>query len=132
MSVVNSVGTIAGIGCELYQKTSVVLSGTGQQTNTISSISPAITRGKWRAKVSAGLGTSPTLVDLTVNCTDGTTTVTIFKYHPSTADTLSSTAQTDLTQEFLVDINANSFSCLTTLGGTSPLATLDFEVEGAP
>lgn len=132
MSIVNSVGTIAAVGCQLYQVASKALAGTPQQTTTISSISPAISRGKWRAKVSAGLGTSPTLVDLTITMTDGTTTVTVFKYHPSTADTLSSTAQTDLTQEFLVDIAANSVSCLTTLGGTSPLATLDFEVAGEP
>ena len=131
MSIVNSVATFTGVGAQLYQKTAS-LSGTGQQTNTISSISPAVTRGYIRYKVSNGAGTSPTLVDVVVTCTDGTTTVTIEKYHPSTADTLSTTAWTDRVADFIVDINANSFSILTTMGGTSPLATLDFEVCAEP
>ena len=104
MSIVNSVATFTGVGAQIYQKLNVVLSGTGQQTNTISGISPTVARGYVRAKISAGLGTSPTLVDVIFTCTDGTTTVTIAKYHPSAADTLSSTAQTDILNDFIVDI----------------------------
>jgi hypothetical protein len=134
MSITNSVAS-AGLEAsgQLTQKTDIALSGTVQQTNSVTSILPTISRLKVRFKISAGGGTSPTLTDVVIQVTDGTSTVVVFKYHPSTADTLSSTAWTEITTPVMVfDLAANEVDILTTLGGTSPTATLDWEVFATP
>lgn len=115
--------------------TNQALSGTGQQTNTLppssGSFSPTMSKGKFRIKVYAGTGTTPTLTDIVVTVTDGTNTIEIFAFHPNSAIALSSTSWYDSgPQEWEVDINATSASVKTTLGGTSPGASLDWEILG--
>jgi len=149
MSIVNSVSTYTGVGNELYTSVNVVLSGTAQQTKTVpatGSFSPAVNRGYWRCKVYNGGGTSPTLTDLTVNGYDGTNTVVVDNFHPGTASTLSATAYVDVLSDFLFDYTtagggasgsllqygATVLQFLTTMGGTSPTATADYEVAAQP
>jgi hypothetical protein len=107
---------------------------------------------KLRIKVYNGAGTSPTLTDITVTVTDGTNTVTVWSFHPGTAVTLSSTSWYDSGPlEFVVDTAASgsgggavgqliapvqsattgaiqTITVKTTLGGTSPAATIDVDV----
>lgn len=111
----------------------VALSGTGQQSNTIpstGSFAPTISTGKVRVKVYAGIGTSPTLVDLLITGSDGTNTVEIAQVHPNSAVVLSSTSLFDEVFDFETDLNLTSITIKTTLGGTSPGATMDAEVAG--
>ena len=149
MAIVNSVATYAGVGCQLLQGTGIALSGTAQQTNnlpTSGSISPNCCRGYVRVKIYNGGGTSPTVVDILTTATDGTNTVTMDNYHPGTATVLSTTSYVDFLADILFDFAATAggavgcllnygatiFKCLTTLGGTSPTATLDWEIAVEP
>jgi hypothetical protein len=151
MSIVNSVSTLTGVGNESYKNENVALSGTGQQTKTVpssGSFSPAINRGYWRVKIYGGGGTSPTLTDLVVNATDGTNTVTMESYHPNAAVALSATSFVDTCGDFIFDYlptasasgtagallqyGATLLNFLTTMGGTSPTATADYEVAAQP
>lgn len=66
-------------------KQNVALSTTGQQTNSLTSISPTFSRGYVRVKLFAAGGTSPTLLQLIVNVTDGTTFVSIGFFAPVVA-----------------------------------------------
>ncbi len=129
-----------------YYQAGLALSGTVQQTFPIPATGVILgtTAGKIRMKVYNGAGTSPTLVDLQVNASDGTNSVSIFNYHPSTALALSTTAWFDRYFNYLLDTaasgsgggavgqllpgGATSFNVLTTLGGTSPTASMDLEI----
>lgn len=113
------------------------LSGTGQQTTTLPGALPnswnapnTISAGYAQVKISAGIGTSPTLVDLVLQGSDGVNTVTLGVVHPNSAIALSSTGQVEFLIPFQTDLTLVSFTLLSTLGGTSPGATLDFEVLG--
>ena len=127
----------------------VALAGTVQQSKPVpssGSFSPAINRGYWRCKVYNGAGTSPTLTDLTVTAGDGTNTVTLDNIHPGTAITLSSTSYADVCSDFIFDYTtsgggasgsliqygATVINFLTTMGGTSPTATADYEAAAQP
>lgn len=117
----------------LFLNQNVALSGTSQQSNTIPSTGsfvPTLSRGKVRVKIYAGIGTTPTFTDLVVTGTDGTTTVTLFAFHPNAAIALSTTGIVDLEFDFICDLNLTSITIKTTLGGTSPGATMDAEVAG--
>jgi len=107
----------------------------GQNTVAVpasGSFSPTISAGKVRIKVYAGAGTSPTLTDIVVTATDGTTTVTFPQgaYHPSVAVSMTTTSIIDFEFDFITDLNLTSFSFKITLAGTSPTATADIEVLG--
>jgi len=115
-----------------YLNANVALSGASQQTTTIpntSTFAPTITRGYIRVKIYNGTGTAPTLTDLVVTVTDGTTTVYIYVAHPNTAFPLSTTSWFDVTIPFCVDINVNTVTVKTTLGVPGG-ATMDLEVSG--
>ena len=66
-------------------KTSIALSTTSAQTNTLSGISPTFTKGYVRVKVGQGGGTAPTLLNLQVVVSDGTTFVLIGAFTPVVA-----------------------------------------------
>jgi len=109
------------------------LSGTGQASTTLPSSgswSPTISKGRGRIKIYSGTGTSPTLTDILVTGSDGTNTVELFVFHPNTAVTLSSTSLLDLLFNFMTDLNLTSITIKTTLGGTSPGATMDAQISG--
>jgi hypothetical protein len=121
----------------MFLNQSLALSGTGQQTSIVPSttsvtFSPTISAGKMRIKISAGAGTSPTLTDILVTASDGTTTVTFANgvFHPNTAVALSTTSIVEFEFDFICDLNLTSFTIKTTMGGTSPTATMDVEVLG--
>lgn len=99
-------------------------------TTTLASLSPTVRAGWVRVRIYAGAGTSPTLTGLRVTFTDATTTEMVFDYQPETAQAyaLSSVAIPDFIIPFLLDINASSCSVITTLGGTSPTASMDVEI----
>lgn len=143
MAFTNRLSTVVpGMGTplsndSLFYQSGVSLSGTTQQSTTLPSSGSfaapnTLSKGYLRIKIYSGGGTSPTLTDLVVTATDGTTTVTMgqFLIHPSTAFALASNAVFDDMQPFLLDINATSFTVKTTLGGTTPTASMDVEVSG--
>lgn len=120
-----------------FSKQNVALSGTGQQTNVLPAALPTswiaantLSAGYAQIKISAGIGTSPTLVDIVLQGSDGVNTVTLGVIHPNSAITLSSTSQCEFLIPFQTDLTLISMTLLTTLGGTSPGATLDWEVLG--
>lgn len=130
MSIVNSaVAQYPGFGSPTVVKSSVnnALSGTVQQTTTISNLSPTTTRGMVRAKVYSLGGTTPAVSGLSIQVSDGTTPYII----ESKAAGATSTNM-DILTNFQVDINVTSVSVLTTLTGTSPTATLDIEYLAGP
>lgn len=131
----------------LFLKQATALSTTSAQATTLAGLAPALRDGWVRCKIYGAGGTSPTVVKLQVVVTDGTTFVVIGDYNPATATTLSTTAAAgspytnggslgppvvaggvDMIFPFLTDLAINQVSVLTTLGGTSPTASLDVEV----
>lgn len=132
----------------VYLRTGISLSTTGQQTNTIpatGTLSPGTTVGRLRIKIYNGGGTSPTLIDLLVQASDGTNTIPVYSNHPNVAFAISTTSWFDRYFEYLLDtatVTANaggangqllpggvtSFNILTTLGGTTPTASMDLEL----
>ena len=133
MPIVNSVALInpgLGVGAQVQQVLATALSTTGAVANTIpatGTLAQTFRSGKIRIKISNGAGTSPTLVALQVSVTDGTTTELLFEFSPAVATPLSATSYVDLSFDFITDLNANKVTVTTTLGGTSPTATMDME-----
>ena len=118
-----------------FLNAAVALSTTGQGTTTLPSTSTwtapfELSAGWVRVKIYNGTGTSPTLTDLLITGSDGTTTVQIAQVHPNSAVTLSTTSWFDEIFPFFVDLTLTSITIKTTLGGTSPAATMDCEVGG--
>lgn len=76
----------------LQLKQAIALSTTGAQTNTLSGIL-AFSKGYARVKIYGGGGTSPTLLNLQIVVSDGTTFVNVFFFSPvvATAPALSVT-----------------------------------------
>lgn len=149
MAIQVSAATFGGVGEQLVQSLAVALSGTAQQTTRVpasGSITPQVNRGYIRAKVYNGGGTSPTLSDITFQAADGTNTVFIDNVHPAAAVALSTTSWVDVLIDFIVDTfgtsggaagnlispGATFFNVLTTMGGTSPTASMDVEIVAEP
>jgi hypothetical protein len=143
---------VAGISAGLrqdsvYVSTGVALSGTAEQTNTLpaSGTFPiAYSTGWVRIKIYNGGGTNPTLTSLKILAGDGTNSVLLYALNPATAHNLTATSWFDECIDFLVDVAAtgagggatgqliaangiNTITIKTTLGGTTPTATLDAE-----
>lgn len=132
----------------LYRSQGISLSTTAIQTNTLSGFSPTLSKGYIRVKIYGAGGTAPTLLALNVNVSDGTTFVMVYGNSPvvATAIVMSTTvaAGSPYTnggsntnpggEEYLipfeVDINCTQLSILTTLGGTTPTAKMDVEING--
>lgn len=112
----------------LFLKQNTALSGTTLQTTSLTALVPSVRAGKFRYKLSLGTGTAPTVVAVKVNLTDGTNTATVHEFTPTVAVPLSSVAAVDVVFEFLTGLGVTQIDVLTTLGGTSPGATLDIEV----
>jgi hypothetical protein len=221
LTQLNNLGGVPYQNDSLFLKQNTALSGTAQQTTSLTGLTPTISKGYVRVKVYDGGGTSPTLLNLIVNFTDGTTYVnvaffapvvaiapalsvtpggtqlatngsitsgaailtstsapftpsqvgqaiavsgagtggavlysTVLSYQSSTQVTLANNAGTTVTTSatitltssygnggsntslggidflipFEIDLSATQCSVLTTLGGTSPTATIDIEV----
>jgi len=132
MAITNSIARFPGVGGVLTAKTAVALSGTVQQTSTVTFAQPQATSscGWVRVKVTNGGGTTPTCAAI-IQLTDGTGTVIIGQF-PALTIPLVATSGVDFIFEYNIDLNATSVSVLTTLGGTGPTATLDWEVFALP
>ncbi len=129
-----------------YYQAGIALSGTGQVSSPIPATGVLLgtTTGKIRIKIYNGGGTSPTLTDILVQASDGTNLVTIFVFHPNTALALTTTSWFDQLFDYLLDAatsgsgggavgqllpgGATSFNVKTTMGGTSPTASMDLEI----
>jgi hypothetical protein len=116
-------------------KNAVSLTTTGQQTNTFNAantpgIGQGMTKGLARVKVYNGGGTSPT-VAIIVQVTDGTNTYIVANI-PATAVAALANSGVDFYIDFGVDISFNAMSILTTLGGTTPTASMDAELVTGP
>jgi hypothetical protein len=127
----------------LFQSVGNSLSTTGQQTVSLTGLSPTISKGYVRVKIYGGGGTSPLVASGYVILSDGTTFVQI---HNVNGQVLSTTAATgspytngganttpggiDSVIPFVVDINVSQVSVLTTMTGTSPTAKMDLEISG--
>lgn len=137
MTIRNSAAIITpGMGSSLppVLNQTLALSGTTRQTNTLTPTLPSRS-GIVNVKISAGIGTSPTVVALDITATDGTATEQVDAYNPAVAYALGANAVFHKTFRYLVDLNAASagpgattITVGTTLGGTSPGATLDLEL----
>ena len=133
-----------------YLRAGIALSGTPQQTSVLpaTGIILPTTAGRIRVKIYNGGGTTPTFTDLVVNASDGTNTVIIGPslVHPASAIGLTATQWFEYEFEYLLDTaasgagggatgqlsgvvgGATSFNILTTMGGTSPTASMDVEI----
>lgn len=143
---------VAGINVGLrmdstYQNLAVALSGTAPQTTNLPSSGTfpiAYSTGWVRVKIYGGGGTSPTVTQVKIVGTDGTNSVVLDVFNPGTAHNLTATSWYDRSIDFLVDVAAtgagggasgqlialngvNLIQIITTLGGTSPTASMDIE-----
>lgn len=118
----------------------IALSGTTLQSNTLvigTSSSQSGYQQSGTAWLKAGIlyirvyapgGTSPTVI-VSASLTDGTTTETILL--PVAALALTTTSVLRLRVAWATDLNATTLTVNTTLGGTSPTATLDLAAASA-
>lgn len=98
---------------------------TGAVTTSLTGLTPAIKNGWVRVKLSASSGAG-TVVRVTVNGTDGTTTEVWGDYNPQTAPSFQSPNQVTLSFPFLSELAVTQVNVITnvaTAGGT-----LDIEV----
>lgn len=149
MSIVNSIATYSGEGYQLIQSLAQVVSAAALTVKvpTTGSISPAVTRGLWRTKVYNGGGTTPAITSVTLTGTDGTNTVTLDNFVPTSGITISSTAYIDVCGDFIFDTaasstgglsgtlifgGATSFTFTFAVSGTSATFSADCEIAAAP
>jgi hypothetical protein len=69
----------------LFLKQTTAISGNTQQTTSLTGLTPPISKGYVRVKVYDAGGTSPTLLNLIVNMSDGTTFVNVAFFAPVVA-----------------------------------------------
>jgi hypothetical protein len=148
MSIVNSVATYTGQGCELIQVPNVVILTAAPQTVRVplaGSISPAVTRGYWRAKI-YNQTVAISFASIQLNASDGTNTVTVDEFAPPAAIAITATAWVDCMGEFLFDTSvagggatgtllnfgATFFNYLVTTTGAGGTASGDFEIAAEP
>jgi hypothetical protein len=105
------------------------LSGTTATTTslTVGTEFP-VSRGFIRTKVYNFGGTSPTFL-YQVDVTDGTNTYTVRPKTAAQAPTVAGASSGfDETIPFVTELSVTAVNVITTLGGTLPTATLDFEI----
>jgi len=120
-------GTLPGFGA--YSQTGfdqTALTSTGSITVTMTG---AVTKGKIRIQFSA-VNAATTIAVGAITATDGTNTVQV----GATARVSATSAGTvvDLITEFVIGINATSFTIPVTLGGSTQAATVNTEIYGNP
>jgi hypothetical protein len=134
-----------------FLQTGLALSGTAQQSFPMPSsgtFAIPTTVGRIRIKIYNGGGTSPTVADVLILASDGTNSVVVGQglVHPNAAVAITTTQWYEEEFEYILDTaasgagggasgqlssvvgGANSFSVKTTLGGTSPTASMDMEI----
>jgi hypothetical protein len=133
MTIVNSAAiTQPGFGApaQVQQRQNLSLAGGTIQQWLIpvtGVLAQAFRCGKVRVKIYGGGGTAPTVLCVTVTATDGTTTEQVADVNPCVPYALGTDQVFDYLFTFILDINADVLAIGTTLGGTSPTATMDVE-----
>jgi hypothetical protein len=109
----------------------VALSTTSPVTTAVALGTQGYTNGLIRVKIYHGGGTSPT-VELQITVTDGTNTYTVLL--PTTAFAVPAGANSgiDIVVDVNVDIEIATVDIITTLGGTTPTASMDYEIDLNP
>jgi hypothetical protein len=121
--------TLVGTILASNQSVGNSLSGTTAQENslTVGSEFP-ISRGWIRVKTYNFTGTSPTQ-KLQVDVTDGTNTYTVRPVGAAQGvTTQGANSGFDETFFFITELSVTQVNIITTLGGTTPTASLDFEI----
>jgi hypothetical protein len=148
LAIVNSIGTFSGQGCQLIQVPGVVILTAAPQTVRVplaGSISPAVTRGYWRAKI-YNQTVAISFASIQLNATDGTNTVTVDEFAPPAAIAITATAWVDCCGDFIFDTStagggatgtllnfgATFFNFLVTTTGAGGTASGDFEIAAEP
>jgi hypothetical protein len=148
MAIVNSIGTFSGQGLELIQVPGVVMLTAAPQTVRVplaGSISPAVTRGYWRAKI-YNQTVAISFGSLILNAGDGTNLVQVDDYVPVAALAITATAWADVCGDFIFDTSvagggatgtllnfgATFFQFLVTTTGAGGTASGDFEIAAEP
>lgn len=134
---------------QLIQRTAVAITqGASPQSVAVpssGSISPAITRGKARAKI-YNQTTAITITNIVLTATDGTNTVNIDTWNPPAGVAITATAYVDVMFQFIIDTSAagggatgtlifggaTSVTFIVTDTGAAGAASGDFEVAAEP
>jgi hypothetical protein len=100
-------------------------------TLSASGFTQGYSNGIIRVKVYNGGGTTPTVI-VSVSVSDGTNVVTVFP--PTAAVAVGATAAGGV--DYYIDVNVDiaiaTVTINTTLGGTTPTASLDYEIDLNP
>lgn len=133
MSIVNTIQKLFptfGAVTNYVTAAGVALSGSSAQTTAITLGTQGYTKGRVRTKVYNG-GGSNTTCQITISITDGTNTWIVFQ---SPAITIGNAAAggLDFVNDWNVDLNVATVNIITTLGGTTTTASMDYEVCSNP
>lgn len=121
-------GTLPGFGAPIQSAfDQATLAATG--TITVPIPAPGITKGKIRIQTS-GVNAATTTAIGAITATDGTTTVQVGA--TARVSTTAAGVAIDLISEFVLGINATSFSFAATLAGATTAATVNTEIFGNP
>jgi hypothetical protein len=105
---------------------------TGSAQNNALTLSPGLSRGKFRIRIYSLGGTNPTII-ARAYLYDGTSAVDVMLPESTIAPTLTTSpgpCGMDFLREFVTEITATSLCVITTLAGTSPTAQMDLECYG--
>lgn len=109
---------------------SVALSGSSAQTTAVTLGTQGYTKGRVRIKIYNGGGANTT-AQVTVSVTDGTNTWIVFSV-PAVTIANAAAGGLDFVKDWNVDLNVATVNIITTLGGTTTTASMDYEVCSIP
>jgi hypothetical protein len=150
MAVVNSIATFGGVGTQLIAVPGVVILTATPQTVRVplaGSISPAVCRGYWRAKI-YNQTVAISVTSIILQAGDGTNLIQTDNYVPVAALAISATAWLDVCGDFifdslpsasaggatgaLINFGATFFNFLVNTTGAGGTASGDFEIAAEP
>lgn len=148
MAIVNSVATYQPDSAQLIQNIGVTMLTAAPQNVPVpatGSISPAVVRGKGRAKI-YNQTVAITVTNIVLTALDGTNTATIDAWNPPAGLAITATAYLDVMFQFILDTStagggatgtlifggATSFNYAVTMTGAGGTAKGDFEIAAQP
>lgn len=148
MAIVNSVATYQPDTSQLIQRVGVAVTqsaGLAIVVPASGSISPAVTRGKARAKI-YNQTVAITITNIVLTASDGTNTANIDAWNPPAGVAITATAYVDVMFQFIVDTTtagggatgtlifggATTFTFTVASTGAGGTAVGDFEVAAEP
>jgi hypothetical protein len=138
MAILNSIQRLMngyGNGSCYVTASGVALSTTSPVTTAVTLANSGFTQGYSngiiRVKIYNGGGTSPTFT-VGVTVSDGTNTVTVFPTTTAIAIGATAAGGCDLYIDVNVDIAISVVNIITTGGGTTPTASMDYEIDLNP